>query len=222
MAAKKEQKTTKDGIDVHCSFNRMIKVEDLKPNPKNPNTHPEAQLQLLEKVIVTGWRHPIVVSNLSGMIVAGHGRLEAAKRCGLTEVPVDFQDFENPEAEQAHLLADNRLPELASMDKGLLKDLLQEIDTGALTDMEVTGYSMTDLERMMTAAPPPPPPEGVDAESDLPTATVRVVQLFMNEGNIDAFNAKLDALARMYSTDNITDTIVAAVDSAAEAAGFEE
>lgn len=220
MATKKDQKTTKDGIAVHCSFNKFVKVENLKPNPKNPNTHPEAQLQLLEKVIMSGWRHPIVVSNLSGLIVAGHGRLEAAKRAGLTEVPVDFQDFDNAESEQAHLLADNRLPELASMDKGLLKDLLQDIDTGALADMEVTGYTMTDLERMMTAAPPPPPPEG-EGGQDLPIATVRVVQLFMNEGNIESFNAKLDALAKAYNTDNITDTAVAAIDVACDASGIE-
>ena len=60
-------------------------------------------------------------------------------------------------SEQADLIADNRLSELAEIDSAMLKDMLEEIDTGAL-DMELTGFTIDELEDMFTAAPPPKDP----------------------------------------------------------------
>lgn len=78
----------------------MVPVEEIIPNPRNPNKHPKKQIELLAKIIkAQGWRAPITVSNRSGFIVRGHARLEAAKLLGLTECPVDFQDYENEAVE---------------------------------------------------------------------------------------------------------------------------
>ena len=66
-------------IPVYCAYDEEIAISELKPNPRNPNTHPKEQIELLAKIIKkTGWRSPITVSTLSGMIVKGHGRLMAA------------------------------------------------------------------------------------------------------------------------------------------------
>lgn len=93
------------GVAVNCSFSRIVSVADLKPHPRNPNGHDSRQIGLLAKIMAhQGWRSPIVVSERSGMIVAGHGRLLAAKAMGLGEVPVDFQQFATDEDEYAHLL----------------------------------------------------------------------------------------------------------------------
>ena len=137
---------------VNCAHDKLVPIGELKPHPQNPNTHPENQLVLLAKIIKEqGWRAPITVSMLSGFIVRGHARLEAAKRLGCEVVPVDFQDYPGEAAEMSDRIADNRLAELAMMDMPVLAGLLQELDTG-VWDMELTGFDKKELERVMTWA----------------------------------------------------------------------
>lgn len=91
-----QPKATAGGVPVFCAHDAIVAIEKLIPNPKNPNTHPDAQIQALGRIIrQTGWRAPITVSKRSGFIVKGHGRLAAAKLEGLTEVPVDYQNYTN-------------------------------------------------------------------------------------------------------------------------------
>lgn len=79
---------------MYCAFDEVMAVHDVRPNPKNPNKHPEEQIELLAKIIqAQGWRAPVTVSTLSGMVVRGHGRLMAAIHAGLSHVPVDFQEY---------------------------------------------------------------------------------------------------------------------------------
>ena len=125
-------------------------IEKLIPNPKNPNTHPDAQIQALGRIIrQTGWRAPITVSKRSGFIVKGHGRLAAAKLEGLAEVPVDYQNYTNEAEEYADLVADNRIAELAEIDNKLLADIFADIDTGEIP-MELTGYTDKEVESLVT------------------------------------------------------------------------
>ena len=149
------------GIPVHCAHLRIADVTSLVPNPRNPNKHGDTQVALLAKIIRhQGWRAPITISRRSGFIVTGHGRLEAAKLLQVAEVPVDEQDFATEADEWAHLIADNRIAELADADRAMLRDLAEELDTGDF-DMDLTGFDYTALEELMTAAPPqPPPPDG--------------------------------------------------------------
>jgi len=139
-----------DGIPVHCARDRLVPLGELKPNPRNYNKHPAQQIDLLAKNIkAVGWRHPITVSKLSGLIVAGHARYEAAQKLGLSCAPVNFQNFKDASEEMAVMIADNRLAELAEPSMPDLKDLLLELDTGAL-DMELTGFDESALEDLMT------------------------------------------------------------------------
>lgn len=139
------------GRKIWCMYSCLVDIEDLKKNPRNPNKHPDVQIFLLQKILKEqGWRMPIIVSNQSGFIVSGHGRLEAAIRNGYTKVPVNFQDFESPEMEMIHLLADNKIHELSHMDRGEVKDILSDLDTGAI-DMDLSGFTNKELEDMMTA-----------------------------------------------------------------------
>lgn len=108
-------------MKIYCAYDKLIPVEKLIPHPRNPNTHPEKQIALLAKIIdAQGWRNPIVVSNLSGFIVKGHARLEAARLNGYTEAPVDYQDYGSESEEKADMIADNRLAELAETDLPIL------------------------------------------------------------------------------------------------------
>ena len=111
---------------INCAFRSKIPTEDLKPNPQNPNQHPEEQLRVYAKIIRhQGWRKPVVVSNQSGLIVTGHGAWLTAKAEGWKFIPVDYQDFKSPEDELDHLLADNHLPQLASMNEAQLAAILE-------------------------------------------------------------------------------------------------
>lgn len=136
-------------IPVYCAYVDMRDPETLVPNPRNPNQHSDKQIALLAKIIQTqGWRAPITISKRSGFVVRGHGRLLAALSLGLTEVPVDVQEYESEAAEYADLIADNRIAELSNIDNDLLGQLLA--DTGDFAD--VTGYSDSDIDRLIGEA----------------------------------------------------------------------
>lgn len=114
MANKMNVKGYADGIPVYCAHDAIVAVEDVHPNPENPNMHPDEQLRRLGMIIRNaGWRNPITVSTRSGLIVRGHGRLAAAQLEGLSEVPVDYQNYASDAEELADLIADNRIAELA-------------------------------------------------------------------------------------------------------------
>ena len=126
------------GIPVLCAISAVVDVAGLRPNPKNPKRHPRRQLEVYAKILANGWRRPIVVSRLSGLIVKGHGAYEAARDVlQVQQVPVDYQDYASEEAELADLLADNKLAELAENDESALADLLGEL-TGKI-DLELAG-----------------------------------------------------------------------------------
>ncbi|MBN2385131.1 ParB N-terminal domain-containing protein [bacterium] len=133
-------------IDIKCSYTELVLLSKLKPNPKNPNKHPEKQIKLYARIIeAQGWRRPITVSTRSGMIVRGHGAYEAAKLLRVKKVPVDYQDYKTEAEETEDLVADNRLSELSEIDKGLLQKLLETPDI----DIDLTGYDDKLLKKMV-------------------------------------------------------------------------
>ena len=127
-------------IPVYCAFDKIVPLEEMKPNPRNPNKHPKDQVELLARVIeAQGWRQPVKVSTRSGLIVSGHGRYEAALLLGCP-VPVDFQSYPSDEDELADLLADNRIAEMAEMDNNLLRELFADLE-GTDFNIDLSGYS---------------------------------------------------------------------------------
>lgn len=122
-----------------------VKIKDLKPRPNNRNKHPAEQIDRLVKIIkYQGFRRPIIVSNLSGYIVCGHGRLEAAKIAGMEEVPVIYQNYESEEQEYADHVADNSLQHWAELDlSGINSDIG---DIGPDFDLDLLGIKDFVLE----------------------------------------------------------------------------
>lgn len=148
---KAEPRAKADNISVFCSYDKIVKIENVKPNPANPNTHPEEQIKnLAQNIKSIGWRYPITISNQSGMIVKGHGRLMAAKYLGVKEVPVEYQNYSSEEEEMADLLFDNRIQELSEIDRKTLLNCFENYDTGNIT-FELSGYTEEEYRDLASA-----------------------------------------------------------------------
>ena len=143
-------------IPIYCAHTRLADPDSLKPNPANPNRHSAHQIQLLASIIQEqGWRNPITLSKRSGLIVRGHGRLEAALLIGCEVVPVDEQDYASEAEELADLLADNRLAELAELDEDELKRLIKSIQESDPTfDLELTGFMDDEIRKLFEDGDP--------------------------------------------------------------------
>ena len=152
VASNKRDVADIGGIPVYCRYDEAVDIDRVTGHPRNPNKHGDEQIALLAKIIKnSGWRNPICVSNRSGFVIKGHARLMAARVLGMTHVPVEYQDYATEAEEYQDMIADNRIAELAERDMGIIKDLLEELDTGA-NDMDMTGYVEAEIERLMTAA----------------------------------------------------------------------
>lgn len=104
-------------MKIHCLYDKLINPKDLKDHPKNRNKHGQDQIERLADLYKHhGVRHPIIVSNRTGLIVAGHGRKLAALRAGIKEFPVVYQDFDNDNQEYAFIQSDNAIALWADLD----------------------------------------------------------------------------------------------------------
>lgn len=139
-------------IEIKCSYKKLVPIQDLKPHPRNRNKHPKEQIDRLAKIVkYQGIRSPIKVSNLSGYITAGHGRLDVFKKLKLKEVPVDFQDYENEEQEYADIQADNAIASWAELDLSGINADVPEL--GPDFDIDLLGIKDFALEPAEKFAP---------------------------------------------------------------------
>lgn len=126
----------------NCAYTELVDIHKLVPNPKNNNHHPKEQIDRLAKIIdYQGQRSPIVVSNRSGFIVKGHGRLEAIRKLGWEKVAVDYQDYESEAQEYADMTADNQIAMWAEFDNNMLMSEIPE-----LGDMDLDLLGLKDLK----------------------------------------------------------------------------
>jgi DNA modification methylase len=148
-------------------------VERLVPYGRNPRTHSDAQVaQIAASIVEFGWTNPILVDSNDG-IVAGHGRLLAAKKLGLAEVPVIVLDHLSETQKRALLIADNKLAELAGWDNDALRDELSELND-ANFDLGTLGFSEDELRVLLAEVGDGTAPEQ-GAEEEIPEAPVEPV-----------------------------------------------
>jgi ParB-like chromosome segregation protein Spo0J len=130
----------------------MRPVEALIPYARNARTHSDAQIaQLAASLREFGWTNPILVDGESG-VIAGHGRLLAARKLGMKEVPVIELGHLTPTQKKAYIIADNKMALNAGWDFELLREDLNELDAENF-DLELTGFDAKELEDVMTWAP---------------------------------------------------------------------
>lgn len=145
---------------IKCAHDKIVELHKLQPHPRNPNKHPDRQIEILAKIIDhQGQRLPIVVSNRTGFIVAGHGRLQAITKLQWPAVAVDYQDFDTDADEYAHMIADNKIAELAKHDDAMM---IEDIKAFEFEDFELLGLDDFDL-------PIEPDDARDEIEDDVPT-----------------------------------------------------
>ncbi len=127
------------------------KIETLIPFARNPRTHSEAQIaKLASSIVEFGWTQPILVDGANG-IIAGHGRLAAARKLDLVEVPVIELGHLTPAQKRAYVIADNRLALDAGWDEELLSLELAELSEAGY-DLTMTGFSNEEIEELLVGA----------------------------------------------------------------------
>jgi DNA modification methylase len=125
-------------------------IAELREFPGNPRRHPESQIAGLMKSIRRFWTNPILVDE-TGTILAGHGRWEAARRLGMTEVPTVMVRGLSTSEKRAVVIADNRLPEQAVWDFDLLRRHFQDLIKLDF-DVELTGFSTGEIDLLIDGA----------------------------------------------------------------------
>lgn len=126
---------------------QYVSVRDLNPNVKNPRTHTNKQIrQIAESIRTFGFNVPLIIDR-DLRVIAGHGRLLACQRLGLTEVPAIRIDHLSEEQIVAFTIADNRLTENAEWDEKLLGEQLQILSNVDLDfSVEITGFETSEID----------------------------------------------------------------------------
>ena len=153
-------------------------IDHVRPYERNPRTHSEAQVdQIGASMVEFGWTNPVLVDEQGG-ILAGHGRLLAARRLGLTEVPVIRFEHLSEAQKRAYLIADNQLTLNSGWDDELLAAELAWLRDERF-DLDLVGFDATELERLLSLADgesesdeaedevPEPPEDPVSKPGDL-------------------------------------------------------
>ncbi len=129
-----------------------LSVASLKPYPRNARTHSAKQLrQIADSMKAFGFTNPLIIDG-EAMILAGHGRLAAAKLLGMDKVPCVRLSSMTPAQKKAYMLADNKLALNAGWDEELLALELQELsvlETGF--DITLTGFSIAESDVLIDA-----------------------------------------------------------------------
>lgn len=122
-------------------------ITALVPSARNARQHSEAQIeQIMASIREWGWTMPILVDE-AGSIIAGHGRVLAAERLGLDQVPVMVARGWSEAQKRAYLIADNKLSENASWDQAMLQLELQDLNAMGF-DALLTGFTENEIEAM--------------------------------------------------------------------------
>jgi DNA modification methylase len=121
----------------------------LAPRKNNPRTHSKKQIeQIAASIREFGFINPVLIDGVDG-IIAGHGRVEAAKLIGMADVPAVCVDHLTPAQIRAYVIADNKLAENAGWDRALLALELQELSVDLNFDVTVTGFETAEIDLLI-------------------------------------------------------------------------
>jgi ParB-like chromosome segregation protein Spo0J len=128
-----------------------MEIEKLIPYARNSRTHSDEQVaQLAASIREFGWTNPILIDGENG-IIAGHGRLAAARKLGLKKIPVIELSHLSSTQKKALIIADNKLALNAGWDNDMLALEFEELKLEAF-DLELLGFDKTEIDKLLTDA----------------------------------------------------------------------
>jgi DNA modification methylase len=142
----------------------------LKPYPHNARTHSKRQVrQIADCIQAFGFTNPVLIDAAS-TIIAGHGRVAAARLLGIDQVPTICLDAMSPEQIRAYVIADNKLAENAGWDESILKIELQHLMLDNTVDISLTGFEVPEIDLIVNGTV-----EAQDPADDLPREMANIV-----------------------------------------------
>jgi ParB-like chromosome segregation protein Spo0J len=124
-----------------------IEIEKLIPYARNSRTHSDDQVaQIAASIKEFGWTNPILVDGEAG-IIAGHGRLAAARKLGLKKIPVIELSHLSPTQKKALIIADNKLALNAGWDNDMLALEFEELNIEGF-DLDLLGFDETEINKL--------------------------------------------------------------------------
>jgi hypothetical protein len=143
----------------------LVPINSVRPDPSNVMQHPPSQIDALAASLVAfGFDQPILARR-NGLIIAGHGRLLAARQVGMTHVPVVYTDLDGVDATR-RMVGDNRLAALAEPDAETLAELLRQLQ--AEDALGGTGYDDAAVDALLKDVTVPDfQPVGIDEQGRL-------------------------------------------------------
>ena len=123
---------------------QLVEISKLIPYINNARTHSKEQITKLRSSLREfGFINPVIIDNEYN-VIAGHGRIEAAKQENITEVPCVFVEYLTPAQKRAYIIADNRMAMDAGWDEELLKIEIEALQSEAF-DIDLTGFEEQEI-----------------------------------------------------------------------------
>lgn len=152
----------------------LTPTSSLQGYPRNARTHSKKQIQQIAGSIQAfGFLNPVLIDD-GATVIAGHGRIEAAKLLGLDQVPTIRLSHLSDAERRAYILADNRLAELAGWDKEILAIELQALlDIDTQFNIDVIGFESAEIDLLIQELPTDGDPEDLlpEVDEDAPVVT---------------------------------------------------
>ncbi len=158
---------------------QLVDITQIKPYENNPRKNDKAVDKVAESIKEFGFKNPVIVDK-DNLIIVGHTRYKAAKKLGLTQIPVIVASDLTPEKAKAYRIADNKTGEIAEWDYEQLINELEELKLSDY-DLELTGFDMKEFEDMMEEYHPQ---EVEDDDFDIDEALEEITEPITQKGDI--------------------------------------
>jgi ParB-like chromosome segregation protein Spo0J len=184
----------------------LVPLDALTPYDKNARLHTRSQIEKIAKSIKAfGFNNPILIDADQG-IIAGHGRLEAAKLLELESVPVIRLDHLNEKERQAYILADNRLADLSQWDEELLGKEVAALQEAEL-DLDALGWSEDELAALVAGLDDiEPTDEALSSIADESEPETKSFRFQFDVTDFAELSEMLDTLTRRYKLEDAAET----------------
>jgi len=188
-------------------------IKELVPWDQNPRLNQKSIEMVASSIKRFGFSAPIVARKQDKMVIAGHTRLEAAKKIGLQKVPVRYLDLDPADAKML-ALADNKIGEIAEWNDDLLQTILKDLRENE-NDISVLGWTDLELESILDEKTDYYDDDDFSDETDESVASdVRQVVLWFSPEEHEVFLSCIQSLSKKLGTESQSTTILEALKNA--------